>query len=782
MGNKINERHFLPLLPIILVPIVLFSPLIFRNQALFWGTPALQFIPWASYAIAQMRQGIWPLWNSLNGMGAPLAANYQIGLYYPFNWLLLGVGWLAGTDWMAWAFTWMVVLHLIIAGWGMAQLARLMGINPLGQCISGLSFALSGFIVARAGFFSMTWCVAWMPWIILETEKIVQCPPTDRFHFSPRLSLIVTMMLLAGHAQLSWYILLFSLVWIVYRTWTRSGWKSLLMSVSDFAAACFVAGLIAGIQLVPTAEYLFQTQRASAFDYETALTYSFWPWRIFGLLAPNLFGSPGSGDYWGYASFWEDALYIGLLPILLALGTLKSIIKKIVGKNREEKPEFIIGFLWIVILVAIVFALGNNTPIFPFLFRYIPSFNMFQAPTRWMVLAEFCLALLAGYGVKYWTPAKGKALYWTRLATAGAFAVTLGAGLASLAMKDIHVTFVYATATAGLWGLGVGILTLTMPEDTANRRMRWWQAAVIIWVAMDLIFADIKLNPGVDVSFYYGEKNVSSVVNNGTRIYLNPNDEYALKYRRFLRFNDFNAKEDWRNMREVLLPNLNLLDKTASVNNFDPFVPARYSLWMEQLSQLPAAEAQKWLALMDVGSQETINLQNLTVINWKLIPGAARYRWNSCARYVRDSQESLIGTKEEIQNIRSITVLNTIVLESDIQSGEKTCIPDSSAVIKITKDQPNQTIVEVNATNEGWLLQADVWFPGWKATLDGQPIQIMKGDFLFRAVKVPTGSHEIIISYQPDSFWIGAILSIVGIILLLGLYFLNWKDKPSSPS
>jgi hypothetical protein len=203
---------------------------------------------------------------------------------------------------------------------------------------------------------------------------------------------------------------------------------------------------------------------------------------------------------------------------------------------------------------------------------------------------------------------------------------------------------------------------------------------------------------------------------------------------------------------------------------------------MEQLSQLPAAEAQKWLALMDVGSQETINLQNLTVINWKLIPGAARYRWNSCARYVRDSQESLIGTKEEIQNIRSITVLNTIVLESDIQSGEKTCIPDSSAVIKITKDQPNQTIVEVNATNEGWLLQADVWFPGWKATLDGQPIQIMKGDFLFRAVKVPTGSHEIIISYQPDSFWIGAILSIVGIILLLGLYFLNWKDKPSSPS
>jgi hypothetical protein len=782
MGNIKSERHFLPLISIILAPIILFSPLLFRKQALFWGTPALQFIPWASCAISQMRQGIWPLWNSLNGMGAPLAANYQIGLYYPFNWLLLGVGWLAGTDWMAWAYTWMVVLHLIIAGWGMARLAKLLGINSLGQCISGLCFALSGFIVARAGFFSMTWCVAWMPWIILETEKIVQCPPTNRLHFSSRLCLFVTMMLLAGHAQLSWYILFFSFAWIVYCSWARSGWKSLLSRVVDFGAACFVAGLIAGIQLVPTAEYLFQSQRATAFDYETAFTYSFWPWRIFGLIAPNLFGNPGTGDYWGYASFWEDALYIGLLPILLALGTLKSVIQKIARRNREEKPESIIVFLWIVILVAIVFALGNNTPIFPFLFRYIPGFNMFQAPARWLVLTEFCLALLAGFGVKHWVPAKSRTLYWTRLATAGAFAVTLGAGLASFAMKDIRATFVFATATAGLWGLGAGALTLTMPEDTATQRMRWWQAAVIIWVAMDLIFAGIDLNPGVDISFYSGEKNVPRAINNGTRIYLNPNDEYTLKYNRFLRFNDFNAHENWRNMREVLLPNLNLLDSLASANNFDPFVPARYSLWMKQLSQLPAAEVQKWLALMDVGSQETIYPQNLTDINWELVPGAARFRWNSCAQYVRNGQESLDGLAEEIHNINTTAALNTIFLEDDIQPGEKTCIQNSSAVIKIISDQSNRTIVEVNATQEGWLLQADVWFPGWKATLDGQPIQIMKGDFLFRAVKVPIGSHEIIVSYQPDSFWIGAVLTIVGIILLLGLYFLNRKDLPFSPS
>jgi hypothetical protein len=76
------------------------------------------------------------------------------------------------------------------------------------------------------------------------------------------------------------------------------------------------AGL-AAIQLIPTAEYLMQSQRASAVSYDLAMTYSFWPWRFLSLLAPDLFGNPAIGDYWGYGNYWEDAVYIGLAPFLL---------------------------------------------------------------------------------------------------------------------------------------------------------------------------------------------------------------------------------------------------------------------------------------------------------------------------------------------------------------------------------------------------------------------------------------------------------------------------------
>ncbi|MGA9396701.1 MAG: hypothetical protein WBV22_00455, partial [Anaerolineaceae bacterium] len=79
----------LPWLPIWLVPLVLFSPLLLTGRPMFWGAVFLQFTPWRVIAFDQVLSGHLPLWNSLSGMGAPLAANYQSALFYPPTWLLL---------------------------------------------------------------------------------------------------------------------------------------------------------------------------------------------------------------------------------------------------------------------------------------------------------------------------------------------------------------------------------------------------------------------------------------------------------------------------------------------------------------------------------------------------------------------------------------------------------------------------------------------------------------------------------------------------------------------
>ena len=124
-------------------PLLLFSPAIFGGQALIWGTPSLQFIPWRILAWEQIQAGISPFWNLLNGMGAPLLANYQLAFFYPSTWLLFGLQMLGGSTWLAWGHTLILVAHLIWAGFGAARLARRLGVGELPQVIAGLAFSLS---------------------------------------------------------------------------------------------------------------------------------------------------------------------------------------------------------------------------------------------------------------------------------------------------------------------------------------------------------------------------------------------------------------------------------------------------------------------------------------------------------------------------------------------------------------------------------------------------------------------------------------------------------------
>ncbi len=233
---------------------------------------------------------------------------------------------------------------------------------------------------------------------------------------------------------------------------------------------------LAAPQLLPTLEYTAHSQRATAVSRDLAMTYSFWPWRLSGLLAPNLFGSPVTGDYWGYGNFWEDAIYVGVIPLCLALA---AIFQGLRGRGRQPG---LVRLLAGIGLFSWVIALGKNTPFFPFLYDHVPTFSLFQAPTRWNLWLVFAFSLLAGIGIDAWGVARGRALYWLRLGTAGAVAVALGAGVASVALKDVHPTFITATAVSGVWLAAAGILALTVRDAPG----RIWKAGVIGVVVVDL--------------------------------------------------------------------------------------------------------------------------------------------------------------------------------------------------------------------------------------------------------------------------------------------------------
>ncbi len=760
------NRPALTLAPLVILPLLLFARLLVGGEALYWGTAGLQFIPWRVYAWQMLLGGEPPLWNALNGMGTPLMANYQSALFYPPTWISFLFAAVGGNEALAYAFSLLIVLHLMWGGWGMAQLLKAVGISPLGEVIGAVAYAFGQYWIGRVNFFSMIWAGAWMPFVVLGANRIASpfghpesTPEKTPSWLSWSLVLPIAMMLLAGHAQLSWYILMLAGVWVVVGGWRNGRAKGVIRAVGMFLAAGTLAGAMAAVQLVPTAEFLLQSQRSSAVDYETALTYSLWPWRLLSLVAPDLFGNPGTGDYWGYANYWEDALYLGILPLLMALRTLVSVRKKPAAPNVTGTV-----LLWGFAAGGIVLGLGKNFPIFPFLFEHVPSFDMFNAPSRFLVWTAFALAMLAGLGADLWKRPTGRGLYWTRLATAGGFAVTLGAGVAWMMMGNISPSFIRATALAGVWGLGTGVLSLTHP--TVHTGLRWrqvWMVGVVVWVSADLWTANRHLIPSVPMQFYAAE--TRSYSSNGGRVYLSQEDEYQLKYRRFLRFEDYQPIEDPRHVRAVLLPNLNLLDGTELVGNFDPFVPARYVFWQGVTQELSGEALNRWLRIANINTVEQLDVFNPLGVRYEPLKGGDWLHWHSCAQIVRreDLQQAVADAmRSEDEPLVLIVEGNRREVAGDCRSGEVTFLERQKSA--------QQIVVTYEAEADGWLTAASVNYPGWQAELDGERLKLLPAYGVFMTVEAPAGRHTVTFRYQPSSYYWGAGVTISSLIFVI-----TWK-------
>lgn len=770
---------------VVLSPFLLLAPLLLEGKVLFWGTPSLQFVPWWSYALKSLEQGSLPLWNPLNGMGAPLLANYQVAFLYPPNWVLLVAGKIGGDPGIALMYTLLAGGHLAWAGLGMALLLKRLRFSWFGQTLGGIAFGLSGFLTARLGFFSMVWAGAWLPWVIQCTDQIASPyqgtsgddqsgKSSGKKMLSLGLAACLAMQLLTGHAQTTWYSLILAGGWVTLGALRSKSWKNLGKAWSSFFISVLAAACLAAVQLVPTFEYLQNSQRADAYAYEEAMTYSFWPWRFVTMFSPDFFGNPTYGNFWGYASYWEDHFYLGLIPLVLALASLRIVIPRAESAPKRSYNLLVVG-CWFLIFLSILLALGKNTPVFPFLYKHIPTFSMFQAPTRFMIWATFSLPVLSAVGVDRWRCPTGKGLYWFRLATAGAFAITLGAGLAWLLLDAVNLTFIKSTAMTGFWGLCFGLLTLLLPLSEKKGRLPLWRFSVILVTLSDILLVGWNLNPGVNLS-YYSENaaNHSGIgeLKTAGRIYMDPQAEYDIKFKRFLRFKDFRGLEDWSGMRKVLLPNLNLLDGIALVANFDPLVPWRYLRWTRELSLMKPENQAAWLAFSNVSLVEKIDLREESGVRFDLVQEAQRWYWYSCAAPVASAEAAWIALLAELSNPPEDN--RPVILETLTDLPPSNCGFEQAVQVKLISERPDQVSFQVVTDSPGWLQIMDTWYPGWVATVSGKKTTIYPADFLFKAVYVEPGSHIVTFSYRPAGFYFAGLFSILVLLSGIGLFRRRW--------
>ncbi len=712
-----------PHLLVWLAPFILLAPVWLSGQALYWGTPSTQFVPWWWQAWRTLQAGELPLWNPLLGMSAPLAANYQAALFYPPNWLYFVLAALGGLPLMAWGQALLVAAHLALAGAGMLRLLRALGADQRGQLVGALAFSLSGYLVSRAHFLSINASLAWLPWILLAVYQLAPAPGRRAVL---RLAALLALQWLAGHAQMAWYSLLLAGAWLLLWTLpTQNRWRAL----GGFVAAGALALALSAVQLLPTAEYLLQSQRASQVDLALAMTYSLWPWRLLTLMAPGLFGSPAAGDYAGYGNFWEDAIYIGVLPLLFAVLAL-----------RRVQPRRLVWFLLGVVVVSLLLALGKNTPVFPWLFAHVPSFDMFRGPARFSIWAVLALSLLAGLGVQHWRAPQGRALYWSRLAVAGAAAVIFGGLVGMWLRTDPRVEIPASYPGAILW-LGLTLLVFSvfnlrgwrLPEPTRN-----WVLG--LFVAVELLVAGWGLNPGAPLDLYAAQPMMAEVQAqlDGGRLYMPAEDERVLKFERLFRFDTFYSA-DPREVRTSLLPNTSLLEGLPSANNFDPLLPGRYVEWITALEAADIDTRAGMLALMNVSVVQHVEPDGS--VRFESVPALPRVQLYAC--------------------------------QPPAQIAVPAACPLLEGGARIAHSSANRVRVSVDAEQGGWLLLADTYFPGWHAQIDGVPVDIQPAYGVFRAVAVPAGAHEVEFLYQPLSFTIGLASS----LLAWPLWLLAWRRK-----
>jgi len=87
----------------------------------------------------------------------------------------------------------------------------------------------------------------------------------------------------------------------------------------------------------------------------------------------------------------------------------------------------------------------------------------------------------------------------------------------------------------------------------------------------------------------------------------------------------------------------------------------------------------------------------------------------------------------------------------------------------IVEYNAERVVVRARTDSPGYLVLADTWYPGWVARVDGQAAPIVRADFLFRAVYVEAGEYKVVFEFQPASFSLGIVVSLISMVALLAM-------------
>jgi hypothetical protein len=778
-------RRLIPYLLLSLLAFVFFGNVVLHpTQVLYSDHSDLleETLPAKCFLARSWQQtGELPLWNPYSYGGMPFIHDVKVGALYPLH---MPLYWLPEEHQGA-AVTWLVVLHVMIAGWGTYAYGRARGLGDAGSLVAAIGFMFAGkwlLHLLSGGHYFMA-PLAWLPFVLLALEPAAR---RGSLWLATAAGAAFALIVLGSHPQVTFYTGVFIAVWTLGPALESAGYlggagpRSLRRTAAVLGRwlACgawtaAVAVAVSAVELWPAVEATGEATRGLGVAADEAPATAVW--MLLHLVGPSLAGA-----------HWEGRGALGLL--WLATAALAPVLRR--GLVRYDAA---------VLLGLIVFGLGGGA-----LFQGLPGFNLFQFPSRMLLPAALPLALLAGTAIDSLfaaAPLSAEARRRCRWIFLGVVLVAalLAGGAAVLDFASLGSRlFAPALAWWVLWPLaGAVLFRLLGRPDNRTTVIGIWLVLLLaeLWVpAMPVIAVRPQPDvyaPSACVQHLKDTEAGAESVGDARRVLdrglpdsaattpltpglalmlgIEPLRGYnSLDVRRYKEYLQFVSGSDqplkpregplgFPILRTFPIRNKGLLD----------LLGATYLL---QPADRPA-DGPGWTPLFDDAAPAAYQV---IAGGRQSLPPYALYRNKDVfpRAFVVYSARPLPARDLILPTLASADLRQTVFLEGwqGVEEGP-TGQPRTARVVEY---QPNRVLVKVDAGPAGYLVLADVWYPGWRCAVDGHDVPLYRGDYLFRAVELPEGEHVVAFTFEPESYRRGRLVSLVALAAVSALLLLGW--------
>lgn len=705
------------------------------------------FYPFNAFSTQQIRQGTMPLWNPYLMSGMPFQAEPQTALFYPIHVLY----YVFSTP-TAWSLA--LILRMLLGAMFMTLLIRSIGATRTGAVVSGIAFAFGGFMVAWQGVV-MGDAVMWLPLVCYSVHRL----HANRSRRSVSLAAFAfAMPVLAGHPETAVHVILTGtaaalLIWAFPpRSESRFDLRFLLV----FSLAGVLAIGLSAVQLLPTLEWARQSGRSLSATWPNFELH-----QALGFFSRDALRGPNSAGI----SVPNAMGYAGMLTLLAAA---------LAPLHRSSR--YVIWFLGLVV-IGIGGAFGFE-PI-RWLVTHTPIVKGIKNE-RLILLVDFGLAALAGLGISMLQEERAdrsvvrRLLPWLLIAAAFTVAMVFVHELRVATQFRVEVmrrpSF---SRTLLLAGLIVVVWKLIRMQ-----RARLFPFAACALIAFDLstfaygysgftwrdeIFPpapvfDFLKEQGSAESFRIAPVGVTYPTNSGIAYGLQSLTGYEARVPPALERFVWDFTEGYQDT--VVMVGKRVLsthDRRLDMLNVKYLVVAASEPEYEMFMQHPDRFSQVFKR------GKAVVFENKTVLPRAFVIGVGGVRVIPAA------------ATEQFEVLKDPTFdpLRTVVIDSmPKELAEARSISDREfrGSVETVKSDVNGYDFRVQASTPGILVVSQNFYPGWKATVNGSSAPVFPADHALTGIAVPAGNYEVHFEFQPASFKLGALLSLVSVIVLGGLF------------